>query len=69
LLGQSFSAAFCLVPEAQDTLAAADLTEVQTGPVWDRSAACSAGTREVLADEVLREHRAAQTRPLNPDAR
>ncbi len=66
-LKKAFDAASKLPPAEQDALAAAILEEVKVDSLWEASFAKKPGALEHLADEALDEHRAATTRPLDPD--
>ena len=66
LLEAAFAAAARLTPSAQDALAAAILTEVQSEPLWQKSFDQSAETLARLADEALEEHRSGRTQSLDP---
>ena len=66
-LKKAFDAASRLPPAEQDALAAAILEEVKVDGLWEASFAKKPGALERLADEALDEHRAATTRPLDPD--
>lgn len=52
----------------QDELAAAILEELSADERWDAAFAESQGGLERLAEEALKEHRAGETKPLDPDA-
>jgi hypothetical protein len=67
-LKKAFEAASRLPPRDQDELAAAILHELAAEQRWEAALAASGPALERLADEAVREHRAGQTRPLDPDS-
>lgn len=68
-LMQAALAEISKLPEAeQDALAAWILDELASESRWNAALAESADALAQLADDALREHRAGQTQPLDPDA-
>ncbi len=67
-LKKAFDAASRLPPSDQDELAAAILEELVADERWERALSQSQPQLEQLADEALKEHRAGDTRALDPDA-
>jgi len=67
LLNKAFEEAAKLPADAQDALAAAILEEVAADGLWDAAFARKPAALEHLAEEALREHRAGQSQPLDPD--
>jgi len=67
LLKKAFEAAAQLPEEEQKALAVAILAEVASEEKWDSRFAGSAEALGKLADEALREHQKARTKPLDPD--
>ncbi len=67
LLERAFAEAGKLSPAEQDLLAARVLTELGEEAEFDRAIATSAGKLATLANEAIAEHRAGQTRELDPD--
>jgi hypothetical protein len=68
LLEQAIAAVSALPDAEQDVLARALLDELGAESGWDTRFAESADALAALADEARGEHRAGQTRPLDPDA-
>lgn len=67
LLEKAFEEAEKLPPEEQDALAGALLRDLASEERWERAFDTTADALDGLADEALEEHRAGETRPLNPD--
>ena len=67
LLELAFVEADKLSSAEQDLLASRVLAELTDEDEFDRAIAASAGKLAVLAEEALAEHRAGQTRELDPD--
>ena len=67
LLARAFAEAGKLSPAEQDLLASRLLAELTDDDGFDRTIAASAGTLAALAEKALAEHRAGQTRELDPD--
>jgi hypothetical protein len=67
LLEQAFAEAAKLPADAQDALAAAILQEVASEEHWTEAFARHPDALAALADEALRELRAGDTKPLDPD--
>ncbi len=66
-LEQAFAEAAKLTPAEQESLAAVILEEIASEARWNKALANSPNALEFLAQEALDEHRADQTRPLDPD--
>jgi hypothetical protein len=67
LLQQAFEAAAKLPAEEQDLLAARLLAELAAEDDFDRAIAASSKKLTSLATAALAEHRAGQTKPLDPE--
>jgi len=67
LLERAFAEAGKLTAAEQDLLAARVLAELGEEDEFDRGIAASAGKLAMLANEAIAEHRAGQTRELDPD--
>lgn len=67
LLERAFAEAAKLTAAEQDVLAARVLAELGEEDEFDRAIAVSASKLATLADEATAEHRAGQTRALDPD--
>ena len=66
-LEHAFAEAAKLSPSEQDALAELILQELTSERRWAEAFEGSQDKRERLADEALKEHRAGQTHPLDPD--
>lgn len=67
LLEKAFSRASALPEEEQDALAALLLEEMGDEARWDAAFAGSQDTLAALAADAMEEHRAGETRDLDPD--
>lgn len=67
MLETAFAEAAKLSPQEQDEFAAWLLEELQSERRWNKLFAQSSDMLSDLADEALREYRAGQTRPLDPE--
>jgi hypothetical protein len=67
LLERAFTEAGKLTAAEQDLLAARVLAELGEEDEFDRAIAASADKLAALANEALLEHKAGQTRELDPD--
>jgi hypothetical protein len=67
-LKKAFEVASRLPDREQDELATAILEEMAADERWEAAFAQSQQTLERLAKEALEEHRAGQTKALDPDA-
>jgi len=67
LLEKAFKEAAKLPDQDQDALARALLEKMASERRWDELFTASPDLLEDLANEALREHRAARTRRLDPD--
>ncbi len=67
LLEEAFQEAARLPDAQQDALAQAVLAELASEQRWDELFASSSDLLSELAQEALAEHRAGQTRVLDPD--
>ncbi len=67
LLEQAFAAACKLPPQEQDALAGCLLRELESERRWAEAFAGSQDALATLAAEALSEHRAGDTRELDPD--
>ena len=67
LLEKAFAEAAKLPDEDQDALAQAMLAELASERRWEELFAASPDVLSELAEEALAEHRAARTKPLDPD--
>lgn len=67
MLETAFAEVSKLSPREQDAFAAWILEELQSERRWNRAFVNSADVLSNLADEALREHRAGQTQPLDPE--
>ena len=66
-LEEAFKEASKLPEAEQDALAEAIRHEIEAEKGWDRSLAGSLDVLERLADEAIADHRAARTKPVDPD--
>jgi hypothetical protein len=66
-LEHAFAEAAKLSPSEQDALAELILQELTSERRWAEAFEGSQDKLERLADEALKEHRAGQTHPLDPD--
>jgi hypothetical protein len=66
-LKRAFDAASRLPERDQDELAAAILQELAAEERWETALGDRPEVLERLADEAMSEHRAGETRPLDPD--
>lgn len=67
LLRKAFEEADRLPERDQNALAARLLEEIESESRWSENFAESGGVLTRLADEALAEHRAGETRALDPD--
>jgi hypothetical protein len=67
LLEQAFQKVARLPDAQQDEIAAWLLAELEAEARWDELFAESQDLLAQLADEALAEHRAGQTKPLDPE--
>lgn len=67
LLQQAFDAAAKLPPAEQDLLAARVLAELTAEDDFDQAITASGGMLATLAAAAQAEHRAGQTKPLDPE--
>ena len=66
-LEEVFKAASELPEAEQNALAEAIRAEIEAGKDWGKSFAGSLDVLERLADEAITDHRAGQTKPVDPD--
>ena len=67
LLEKAVAKASALSADDQDALASLLLDEIEDDARWDAAFARSQGVLAALAAEAMEEHRAGETRDLDPD--
>lgn len=67
LLAKAFARASELSEEKQDVIAALVLKEIESEERWGTLFADSRDELAKLAEQALAEHRAGESKPLNPD--